>query len=352
MIFSYAENLPLLQTQHSTLQTERWGVSLEKFQREFFNILTKELNFFIKDYYSYSTNSTKWAALLDLGENYSAVIVTEEGDSSTYDECLDFLSKSLNKPFVINNIVLTNKYELNFIEANYNKLIFSLESKKILYYGEGTRAYVSIINLIANSKRKNQKLDFKRYKITYIIMIINILIFLVEVLNSKSLISIDMHTLLKMGAKSNHLIEDGEYYRLITAGFLHGGIIHLFFNMSALNIIGKEVEEVYETKKYIFIYALSLLGGSIFSYFFSNSISVGASGAIFGLLGAMLAFGLINKRKIGKAYIKNIFETIVLNIIIGLTIPNIDNFAHMGGLIFGSIVSFLLLKKVRSKSKE
>lgn len=151
--------------------------------------------------------------------------------------------------------------------------------------------------------------------------------------------NIDIYTLVEMGAKYNILIENGEFYRLITAGFLHGGIMHLFFNMSALNIIGKEVEEVYGTKKYILIYVFSLLGASVFSYLFSKGISVGASGAIFGLLGAMLIFGFKNKKKIGKLYIKNIIETILLNILIGITIPNIDNFAHMGGLVLGLIIS-------------
>lgn len=344
MIFSYAENLPLLQTQHSTLQTERWGVSLEQFERDFFNILTKELHFFIKDYYSYSLNTNKWLAVLDLGENYTAVIVTQEEDLTSYYECYDFLSKSLNKPFILNNIVLTKKRELNFIETDYNKLIFSLESNSILYFGEGTKPYVSIINLIANKNMPKRSLDLKKYKITYSIMLINILIYLLEVINSRNFFSIDIYTLVEMGAKFNILIEYGEYYRLITAAFLHAGIIHLFFNMSALNIIGKEVEEVYGTKKYIFIYIFSLLGASVFSYIFSEGISVGASGAIFGLLGAMLAFGLKNRKKIGRAYIKNIIETIILNIIIGITISNIDNFAHMGGLIFGFIISLILFK--------
>jgi len=339
MIFSYAENLPLLQTQHSTLQTERWGVSLEQFERDFFNILTKELKFFIKDYYSAFTNLNRWVALLDLGENYAAVIVTEEDDTSTYNECFEFLSKSLNKPFFINNIVITKKRELNFIEANYNKLIFSLESNKILYYGEGTKVYVPIINLISNNKRKKKRLELTKYKITYTIILINIIVYLLEIINSRRLFNIDIYTLVEMGAKYNILIENGEFYRLITAGFLHGGIMHLFFNMSALNIIGKEVEEVYGTKKYILIYVFSLLGASVFSYLFSKGISVGASGAIFGLLGAMLIFGFKNKKKIGKLYIKNIIETILLNILIGITIPNIDNFAHMGGLVLGLIIS-------------
>ncbi|MDZ7548775.1 rhomboid family intramembrane serine protease, partial [Clostridium perfringens] len=132
-------------------------------------------------------------------------------------------------------------------------------------------------------------------------------------------------------------------YRLLTSAFLHGGIIHIFFNMSALNIIGREVEAVYGSKRYILIYFISALGGSVFSYLFSPNIpSVGASGAIFGLLGAMLILGLKERDKIGKQYVKNILETICLNVIIGITIPNIDNLAHLGGLVIGALASFIL----------
>ncbi|WP_157453669.1 rhomboid family intramembrane serine protease [Clostridium sartagoforme] len=159
---------------------------------------------------------------------------------------------------------------------------------------------------------------------------------MIEIIKSRNLIDINIYTLIQMGAKVNILINRGEIYRLITSTFLHGGIMHILFNMSALNIIGKEVEYIYGSKKYILIYILSALSGSLFSYLFNpNSVSVGASGAIFGLLGAMLVFGLKEKNKIGKQYVKNILETLAINVIIGITISNIDNYAHLGGLIMG-----------------
>nr|WP_243190592.1 rhomboid family intramembrane serine protease [Clostridium gallinarum] len=149
-----------------------------------------------------------------------------------------------------------------------------------------------------------------------------------------------------MGAKFNQLINYGQFYRLITAAFLHGSLIHIFFNMSALNIIGKEVETVYGGRKMIIIYLLSAIGGNIFSYIFnSRGISVGASGAIFGLLGAMLVFGIKERHNIGKRYVKNIIQTIGLNVIIGVAIPNIDNFAHLGGLTIGALISTVLFRE-------
>lgn len=175
---------------------------------------------------------------------------------------------------------------------------------------------------------------------------VNILIFIITVFSSKNIYNIDSYTLINFGAKVNVLINNGQPWRLITCAFLHGGLAHIAFNMYALKIIGSEVEYVYGKIKYLAMYLISALGGSIFSYLFNaNSISVGASGAIFGLLGAMIIFGIRNKNKIGKAYILNLFKVLLINIFIGVTISNIDNGAHMGGLIFGGISASLINNK-------
>lgn len=323
---------------------------MEKFEKVFFNLLTKELKFFMRDYHSDFHNKNKWIGLLDLEETVVAVIVVKDSDEEVdLNEAREYLSKSLDKPFILNLIILTSKDYTNHEESNYNKLIFSLKEKKVLYCSEGAKGFIPIVDYISNIDKK-RKISFKEYKVTYTIIIVNILLFLIEVIKSKHLIYIDDNTLKEMGAKVNDLINSGEAYRLLTSAFLHGGIIHIFFNMSALNIIGREVEAVYGSKRYILIYFISALGGSVFSYLFSHNISpnipsVGASGAIFGLLGAMLIFGLKERDKIGKQYVKNILETICLNVIIGITIPNIDNFAHLGGLVIGALASFILFKK-------
>lgn len=322
------------------------GTKVEKFEKVFFNLLTKELKFFMKDYYSNFHNENRWIALLNLEEVVvAAIVVKDVYEEVDFNEAREFLSKLLDKPFILNLIILTSKGYTNHGESNYNKLIFSLKEKKVLYCSEGAKGFMPIVDYISNIDKK-RKISFKEHKVTYTIIIINILLFLIEAIKSRHLIYIDMYTLIQMGAKVNDLINSGEAYRLLTSAFLHGGIMHIFFNMSALNIIGREVEAVYGSKRYIVIYFISALGGSVFSYLFSpNSVSVGASGAIFGLLGAMLIFGLKEKEKIGKRYVKNILETIGLNVLIGLTIPNIDNFAHLGGLIIGLIAAFILLKR-------
>ena len=145
---------------------------------------------------------------------------------------------------------------------------------------------------------------------------------------------------------TEELIKNGQPWRLITCAFLHGGLAHIAFNMYALKIIGAEVEYAFGKVKYIIIYLISAIGSSIFSYMFNPaSISVGASGAIFGLFGAMIIFGIRNKNKIGKEYIINLAQVVIVNIIIGIILSNIDNSAHMGGLVFGAISALILKSK-------
>lgn len=323
---------------------------IKDFEKVFFNLLTKEYKFFMRDYYSNFSNKNKWIGLLDINNAYVvSVVVKDSEEDIIYNEVKEYLAQSLDKPFIINLIILTSRDYINLESNYYNKLIFSLSERKVIYCSEGAKAFLPIFDYILKIDSKKE-IDFKKYKFTYSIMIINIIIFLIEILKSKSIIDINIYTLIEMGAKINPLINKGEIYRLITAAFLHGGLIHIFFNMSALNIIGKEVESIFGGKKFLVIYILSAIGGNLFSYLFSpKSISVGASGAIFGLLGAMLVFGIKERYRIGKSYVKNIIQTIGLNIILGVTIPNIDNFAHFGGLTIGIITTFIIYERIKMK---
>lgn len=325
---------------------------MKNFEKIFFGLLTKELNFFMRSYYSEFHKEERWIGLIDLNEVVVSVVVSNDmNEEVDFNEAKEYLLKSLNKRFVVNLIILASEEYINYNENNYyNKLIFSVKDKKILYSSEGSKAFIPIINYMINENNnminennKKKKINFRKYKVTYTIIILNVLMYLIESIKSRNLIDINIYTLIQMGAKVNILINRGEIYRLITSTFLHGGIMHILFNMSALNIIGKEVEYIYGSKKYILIYILSALSGSLFSYLFNpNSVSVGASGAIFGLLGAMLVFGLKEKNKIGKQYVKNILETLAINVIIGITISNIDNYAHLGGLIMGALSALIL----------
>lgn len=187
--------------------------------------------------------------------------------------------------------------------------------------------------------------------ITYIIIALNIIAYVITAYLSNDIVNSNINVLVFLGAKVNSLISQGEYYRLITCMFLHGGIIHIALNMYALVAIGPLIENIYGKSKYIIIYFISGIMSSFLSFKFSQSISIGASGAIFGLLGAALIFGIKMKDRINKDYIFNIISVIVVNLIIGFSIPNVDNFGHLGGLIGGILTSSILFPHVSKNLK-
>jgi rhomboid protease GluP len=144
--------------------------------------------------------------------------------------------------------------------------------------------------------------------------------------------------LVRLGAKVSALITDGEYWRLVTAMFLHVGIMHLFFNGYALLAIGTELERLFGPMRFTVIYMLSGLLGNLASYAFSPNLAAGASGAIFGLIGALAAFFTLHRERLGawgRARLANIAFLIAINLFFGFTQPGIDNLAHLGGLLGG-----------------
>lgn len=149
------------------------------------------------------------------------------------------------------------------------------------------------------------------------------------------------------GAKLNEfIIRDREVYRLLTAMFLHGGLMHLFFNGYALYVIGTNVERVYGHVRFLLVYFLGGLTGSLFSLLFSSYASVGASGAIFALFGAELVFVYRHRDLFGRAayrQLQNMIFLLALNILIGLSPGSrIDNWGHMGGFLAGIGLSWLI----------
>ncbi|MGL5244550.1 MAG: rhomboid family intramembrane serine protease, partial [Sarcina sp.] len=192
---------------------------------------------------------------------------------------------------------------------------------------------------------------FKVSNITAILMGINIIAFIGTVLFStfltgglfRNLMEVDPRVLYILGAKDTvSILYGGQYYRLITAMFLHAGLLHLVFNMYALYALGDTIEMIFGKVKYLIIYFVSGIMASIFSTIFASKyIGVGASGAIFGLLGAALVFAFYEKHRIGKQFLNNIIVVIAINVFIGLSTPSIDNFAHLGGLISGVILSLI-----------
>lgn len=181
----------------------------------------------------------------------------------------------------------------------------------------------------------------KQVYLTYIITAINVLICILLFSIDRSF-DFNVNTLIRFGAKSNPLIADGQYYRLVTPMFLHSDLTHLLFNMYALNILGRNIEFIYGKLKFIIIYLIAGVFGTLGSFVFSNSIAVGASGAIFGLMGAYLYLYVSKPNAFNSAFLKSLLAIIGINLVFGIIVPNIDNWAHICGLIGGFIASWAI----------
>ncbi|MBR2834036.1 MAG: rhomboid family intramembrane serine protease [Bacilli bacterium] len=153
-------------------------------------------------------------------------------------------------------------------------------------------------------------------------------------------------------AVNRFYILNGEYYRLLTGMFLHANIVHLLLNMYALYVIGAQLESFLGRYKYLFVYILSGLGGSALSIFFSSGFSVGASGAIFGLLGSLLYFGYHYRVYLETTLKSQIIPLILFNLLIGFSFSGIDNWAHIGGLIGGVLSTMAIGIKYKSTKFE
>ena len=220
---------------------------------------------------------------------------------------------------------------------------------------DGLEYFIKVTDNINKKNEKRNKIaekifSYKQPIVTYIIMAICIILFILMELSGGSTNS---QTLLKYGANLDVLVKNGEYYRLFTCIFLHIGIMHLLCNMYSLYIIGREVENLFGKIKYIIIFILSGIFGSIMSLAFThNTISARASGAIFGLLGALLYFGMHYRTYLGEAIKRSIIPIIVVNLIIGFFAEGIDLAAHIGGLVGGVLVAMMVGVPDKSKAKD
>ena len=201
-----------------------------------------------------------------------------------------------------------------------------------------------------SNERKNKRMEkifsSKKPIITYILIALCLLMFVV------SGFGMDSMSLIKYGANLGLLVKSGEVYRLITYMFLHAGIFHIFFNMYSLSIVGPRVEDFYGKWKYLLIYMISGISGGLLSIAMNGEvISVGASGAIFGLFGALLYFGYNYRGYLGSMIKSQILPIVIYNLFIGFFIPGIDMWGHIGGLI-GGLISAYMLGTIENKKYE
>jgi rhomboid protease GluP len=170
--------------------------------------------------------------------------------------------------------------------------------------------------------------------------------FLAEVLISRSVTDILTSASITAGAQVNSLIVGGDYWRLLTAVFLHAGLMHLAFNGWALFSVGRDMESLLGSGRFTAIYLLSGLAGNVAYYLLGPNVpSLGASGAIFGLIGAEAAFFLRNRPLFGRfggQRLVNLAIMIGINLVFGFTVPGINNIAHLGGLLTGFALGYVM----------
>ncbi len=273
---------------------------------------------------------------INLGENVSI-------DNKNYTN-IDIVGikniKDLKKyPLVINEFpTITNK--TNFKEKG-NDLLMKIT--KDLNEKTEKEAY-----------KNNDVFKMKLPVITYILILINTCFYIFTSLYSNSFIQMDANVLAYFGGVLKDEIVTGQYYRLFTGIFMHASIIHFLFNNYALYVIGPQIESFYGKVKYLIIYILSGLIGNLLSILFlpSNTVAVGASGAIFGLLGSLLYFGYHYRIYLSSVLKSQIIPLIILNLMIGFMVEGIDNTAHIGGLIGGILASIWLGVKNKSTKFE
>lgn len=177
-----------------------------------------------------------------------------------------------------------------------------------------------------------------------------IAMYVLSCLLSGSLTQPSLGALILLGAKENSLIAAGQHWRLLTATFLHANLIHIFFNGYALFALGPESERLYGTGRFLGLYFIAGLGGSVASYLFSPAPAVGASGAIFGLIGGLGIFFFLSRRALGefgRAQVQSMAAVALINLIIGFASPGvIDNWGHLGGLVTGVAVGAALAPRL------
>jgi len=184
--------------------------------------------------------------------------------------------------------------------------------------------------------------------VTMMILLVNLSLFAATVLydmqagRGDALSDIDGRTLFQFGAKWNPAILQGQWWRLITAGFLHGGLLHILMNSWALMDVGAHVEETYGSPRLMVFYLLATILGFFASAWWSNSLSVGASAGLFGMIGAMIAVGVRHNTSMGSEIRGLYIRWAIYGLLIGL-LPGlrVDNAAHIGGLVGGFVCAYL-----------
>jgi len=180
--------------------------------------------------------------------------------------------------------------------------------------------------------------------ITSTLIALNVVVFLAELVTGGS-----AGPVVQLGVEYGPAISQGEWWRIITAAFLHANLLHILFNMMALAQVGMVVELAYGSARMLAVYVASLLaaGFSVLTFNYAQP-TLGASGAVFGLFGAVVAYG-IRRGPAGRMLVRQTVGIIVLNVIYGFAAAGISNAAHLGGLVAGFLVGLSVVPSMPAR---
>jgi len=185
---------------------------------------------------------------------------------------------------------------------------------------------------------------FKEYPLTYTLMLISTVLFILQISSS----SLDEYFYQNGVYHGYSVVIKGESYRLLSSTFLHSDEFHIVFNMLSLFIVGRVAENLFTQSSYLSLYFLTAFFGAYTANFMDLGVhAVGASGAIFGLFGALAGYAYVHRVTMKtqfQAFMKNFGVILLLNLVIGLVFPSISIAAHIGGLVSGLIGGFLIAK--------
>ncbi|WP_203361753.1 rhomboid family intramembrane serine protease [Bacillus sp. REN10] len=218
-----------------------------------------------------------------------------------------------------------------FQEAIVSSFFDSCSDEEAYAYHRAVLAYS------VKKKQEDQKLfNYATPFFSFLFIGIQVIVFMLMELTGGSTNS---SNLIRFGAKFNPLIFEGEWWRFFTPMFLHIGFLHLLMNTAALYLLGTAVEKIFGRLRFLFIYLFAGFTGTLASFLMNDSLSAGASGAIFGCFGALLYFGTVYPRQFFRTMGMNIIFIIIINLVFGFTMPGIDNAGHIGGLIGGFLAA-------------
>lgn len=212
---------------------------MDKKVKIIYDFLTNHEGFYMDQYESIQDNSLNWISLRQFPKGLYAIVITND-DNVINDEAsaIRYLNQK-NIPYSLHIVVLSKKHE-DFRNIVSSKIVIDETTNKVLYADEDIASLAEVFSQIISPKPKKEK--YRGMELTISLIAINIVIYIISAIKSGNIMDIDSMTLFRMGAKFGPAIDHGQVWRLFTAAFLHGGIMHLACNMYSLYIAGSQIE--------------------------------------------------------------------------------------------------------------